>query len=326
MKILVVGGAGYVGSVLVPELSKLGYDVDVSDLMWFGNHLPSHIQCFEQDTFSITEQQLKNYDQVVFLGGISNDPMAEDNPALCFIGNSAASAYLCYLCRRAGVKRLIYASSCSVYGYSQDQRCDEDYPTVSNYAYGISKLNGEKSCLDMKTDRFSVIALRKGTVCGYSPRMRLDLVLNTMFKTATTENLIKVNNPAIWRPILSVQDAANAYIKSIQSDYSISGVFNIASGNFTVEQLANEVKTGLSEELGVSVEIQVNHIHDLRNYKVSCKKSSQILGFQASSDPRSIIKDLVNHKDKFTDFDNENYYNIKIFRKIVHSYKGTSKV
>src|ERR1039458_1538056 len=231
MKILIAGGAGYVGSVLVPKLLDRGYEIDVLDLFWFGNHLPAETGIIHKDIFDITGPDLEQYQQVVFLAGSSNDPMAEYSPSENFIFNAAAPAYLAYVAKKAKVKRYIYACSCSVYGYTVNELFDETRPVSSFYPYGISKLQGEQAAMNLVDENFSVISLRKGTISGYSPRMRLDLIVNTMFKTAMRDRTITVNNPSIWRPILSIEDAATAYIRAVETNQKISGIFNVASGN-----------------------------------------------------------------------------------------------
>src|ERR1700758_4267449 len=242
MRILVAGGAGYVGSALIPKLLERGYDVDVVDLFWFGNSLPPEVRIINRDLFDLQVVDLKDYDQVIFLAGLSNDPMAEFSPSKNFVFNAAAPAYLAYIAKQAKVRRYIYASSCSVYGYTENELFDEDRPVSSSYPYGISKLQGEQAATSLADDDFSVIALRKGTVSGYSPRMRFDLIINTMFKHAVRERVITVNNPSIWRPILSIEDAATAYVRAVEASYKISGIFNIASGNFTVGEVADQVR------------------------------------------------------------------------------------
>src|ERR1700756_1569060 len=253
MKILVAGGAGYLGCALIPRLLERGYAIDVVDLFWFGNHLPSQAGILNKDIFSLKVADLEGYDQVVFLAGLSNDPMAEYSPSKNFIFNAAAPAYLAYISKKAGVKRYVYASSCSVYGYTENELYDENRPAVCAYPYGISKLQGEQAALQLQDDRFSVISLRKGTACGYSPRMRLDLIINTMFKSAMRDRTITVNNPSIWRPILSIEDAATAYIRAIEATGGISGVFNIASGNHTVGEVADLIKGALYEHLDIRI-------------------------------------------------------------------------
>src|SRR5246500_1715577 len=242
MKILVAGGAGYLGCALIPRLLERGYAIDVVDLFWFGNHLPSQAGILNKDIFSLKVADLEGYDQVVFLAGLSNDPMAEYSPSKNFIFNAAAPAYLAYIAKKAKVARYIYASSCSVYGYTENELYDETRAVSSTYPYGISKLQGEQAAMQLADESFSVISLRKGTVSGYSPRMGLDLIINTMFKSALKDKTITVNNPSIWRPILSIDDAATAYIRAVEADYKISGIFNIASGNYTVGEVADLVR------------------------------------------------------------------------------------
>lgn len=316
MKILVAGGAGYVGSVLVPQLIERGYEVYVVDLLWFGNHLPANVKVIQRELMSLEEKELKVYDQVIFLAGLSNDPMAEYSPSRNFIGNAAVPAYLSYIAKRAGVKRLVYGCSCSVYGYSSSELCDETAVASSSYPYGISKLQGEFACLSLQDDKFSVISLRKGTVSGYSPRMRLDLIVNTMFKTAFMEKLITVNNPSIWRPIVDVRDAASAYVRAIEADYRISGIFNIAAANFTVGEVADYVREGIRENLGIDTQLNIKHMEDFRNYKVSIEKASTILSFNARYNIKDIVKNLADNIDNFKDLENIEYYNIKTFKKM----------
>ncbi len=316
MKILVAGGAGYIGSALIPELLDRGYDVDVLDLLWFGNNLPKQATIIQRDIFDLKEEDLKEYTQVIFLAGLSNDPMAEFSPAKNFISNAAAPAYLAYSAKRAGVKRFIYAGSCSVYGYTVNQLYDETSPAVSHYPYGISKLQGEQAAMQLKDDSFSVICFRQGTVSGYSPRMRLDLVVNTMFKTAMITKEISVNNPAIWRPILSIRDAVSAYVRAIEANEEISGIFNVASGNYTLGEIGDIVRSTIESELKLDIKLTIKHMHDLRNYKVSFEKARNVLSFKPRHDAESIVQELIQNRDKFSDFDNPKYYNIQVFKSL----------
>src|SRR5215471_9082467 len=267
MKLLIAGGAGYVGSVLIPKLQERGYKVDVVDLFWFGNHLPKQTGILNKDIFHLTAEDLEPYDQVIFLGGLSNDPMAEYSPSKNFIFNAAAPAYLGYIAKNAKVKRYVYASSCSVYGYTENELGDETKPVSSSYPYGISKLQGEQAVMQLADKDFSVISLRKGTISGYSPRMRLDLIINTMFKTALRDRTITVNNPSIWRPILSIDDAAMAYTRAVEANPSLSGVFNIASGNYTVGEIGDLIKSTIEQSMGIRINLVIKHVQDFRNYK-----------------------------------------------------------
>jgi nucleoside-diphosphate-sugar epimerase len=259
---------------------------------------------------------LKDYEQVIFLAGLSNDPMAEYSPGLNFIHNAAAPAYFGYIAKRAGIKRYIYASSCSVYGYTENELYDETSPAVSNYPYGISKLQGEQAVMQMRDPSFSVICLRQGTVSGYSPRMRLDLIVNTMFKSAMTDGKITVNNPAIWRPVLSIKDAVTAYIRAIEAHPTISGIFNVASGNYTVGEVADLVCASIKGHMGREIGLDIQHKKDYRNYKVSIEKARNILSFKPRFDIDGIVQDLIENYDHFRDMSKPGYYNIEVFKKL----------
>lgn len=327
MRLLIAGGAGYLGSVLIPKLLERGYKVDVVDLFWFGNHLPRQVGILNKDIFQLSVEDLAAYDQVIFLAGLSNDPMAEYSPSKNFIFNAAAPAYLAYIAKLAKVRRYIYACSCSVYGYTENELYDENRQASSNYPYGISKLQGEQAVMQLMSDEFSVISLRKGTLSGYSPRMRLDLIINTMFKSAMRDHTITVNNPSIWRPILSIDDAATAYIRAIEANERISGIFNLASGNYTVGEVADLVKGAIEERLNIRVNLVIKHIQDFRNYKVSTDKAANVLSFHPAGTIKAIVENLIENMDKFRDWDNPAYANIQCFRSIekeieVHNMVG----
>jgi nucleoside-diphosphate-sugar epimerase len=277
---------------LVPKLVERGYQVDVVDLLWFGNHLPEEVNVIRKDIFDLDQADLQGYEQVIFLAGLSNDPMAEYSPKDNFVQNASAPAYLGYMAKQAGARRYIYAGSCSVYGYTVNELYDENSPAESDYPYGISKLQGEYSAMQMQDDDFSVICFRQGTVSGYSPRMR----------------------PSIWRPVLSIQDAASAYIRAIEASNEVSGIFNIASGNYTVGEIADLVKYALESELGERIKLDIHHMEDYRNYKVSYDKAIRMLSYKPMQDVPGIIHELIQNYDKFSDFSKESFYNIRVFK------------
>ena len=146
--------------------------------------------------------------------------------------------------------------------------------------------------------------------------MRLDLIVNTMFKSAMKDHVITVNNPSIWRPILSIDDAATAYIRAVEANQKISGFFNIASVNYTVGEVADLVKSAIRERMGIQVHLEIKHIQDFRNYKVTTEKAANVLSFHAAGDVRSMVFNLVDNFDKFRDLDNPLYSNIQSFRKM----------
>jgi nucleoside-diphosphate-sugar epimerase len=248
--------------------------------------------------------------------------MAAFSPSLNFIYNAAAPAYLGYIAKRAGVKRFVYGGSCSVYGYTVNELYDEEAPAVSAYPYGISKLQGEKAVLQMIDRDFSVICLRQGTVSGFSPRMRLDLIVNTMFMNAVAKKEIVVNNPSIWRPILSIDDAVGAYTRAVEASCDISGIFNVASGNYTVGEVADLVKEGVESRGGGRVKLTIKHLEDFRNYKVSVDKAINVLSFKPRHDVGSILQSLAANVDSFQDFGNPVYYNIEVFKSLKLPHAG----
>jgi len=316
LKILVAGGAGYIGSALVPELLDHGYDVEVIDLLWFGNHLPKDVKVIQKDLFDCEKEDFEGFDQVIFLAGLSNDPMAEYSPSKNFIYNGALPSYLAYIAKLAGVRRYIYASSCSVYGYTIDKLYDEESPAISAYPYGISKLQGEFGALQMADENFSVISLRQGTLGGHSPRMRFDLIVNTMFRASLNQGKITVNNPSIWRPILSINDAVGAYLRAVQANYAVGGMFNVASDNYTVGQVGDIVRDDMSELLGRKIQIEILNKQDFRNYKVSFDKAKTFLGYKPKKNITDMIKAMYTHLDAYGDLSDDNYYNIKVFKNI----------
>jgi len=315
MKILLAGGCGYVGTTLYNYL-KEKHDITIVDLQWFGNKTDCD-KIIKKDIFNLKQEDLIGFDTVVFIAGLSNDPMADFSPSENFIQNSACPSYLAYISKKAGVKKFIYASSCSVYGYSDNRFSTEEDPTFTQHPYGISKLQGERGVLQIADDNFKVIALRKGTICGYSPRMRLDLVLNIMFKHAITTGIITVNNPEIWRPILSIQDAIQAYVNAIETD-APSGTYNICSGNYQIKELAQIVKNEVEKAYPEKI-ITINNlsIQDVRNYKVSLKKAKKNIKFIPQYSIENIIEDLIKNYNIFSDFDNDLYYNINTFKNII---------
>lgn len=314
MKLFIAGGAGYIGSVLAPMLRAYGYEVDVADLLWFGNHLPEDVPVIQRDLFSMDHTDMAGYDQVIFLAGLSNDPMAEFNPAMNFIQNGALPSYLAYRAKQAGVRRFIYASSCSVYGYTVNELYSEESPVTCGYPYGISKLAGERGVLQQQDDSFSTIALRQGTVNGYSPRMRFDLIVNAMYRSAMTTGRIIVNNPSIWRPLIDVRDTASAFVRAVQADPGISGVFNVAYDNFTVGQVADLVKDAVEARTGNKITVEVRNMQDFRNYKVSCHKAHTLLGFRPKHDVTDMVDSLFRHADSYGDLANPLYFNIEVFK------------
>lgn len=315
--ILVVGGAGYIGTRLSNTLSALGYNLKIIDSFWFGNHLEKNITYEKKNLWDIQQDELKDFDVVIFMAGLSNDPMAMFRPDLNFIENSAAPVYLGFLAKNAGVKRFICASSCSVYGFTKNQTLNEDSLVKPAYAYGISKLSCEQGIKTLADDNFSPILFRKGTVGGWSTKMRYDLVVNTMLKTAITEGKIIVNNPNIWRPLIDIRDVIQGYVKAIEVDLSISGVYNLSGQNITMGNLGQLLHNELQKR-NFNVDLIINTNNDMRNYKVSTEKIETELGFKAQYSPVDSIAEILSNIDYTSyDFNQDIFYNINTFKKVL---------
>ncbi len=313
--IYVGGGAGYIGTELVPYLISKGFSVTVADLLWFGNNLPKQVRVIKKDLFDVTYKELKGYDVFIFLAGVSNDPMAHYSPKKNFIYNAALPAYLAHEAKKAGIKRFIYGSSCSVYG-NTTKLCTENTPPLTQEPYGISKLQGEHGVLQYVDNSFSVVVLRQGTVCGWSRRMRFDLAINTMVKSALTEKTITVDNPDIWRPIYDIQDLVTTYEKIILLHKSVSGVFNTASGNYTVGELAKRVANTVRTILHTPIKIRVNHKKTLRNYRVSTHKIKKVFTINKKHSLETLITNLIENSMQLKNLHDKKYYNIKVFEKL----------
>lgn len=313
MKVCIAGGAGYIGSRLAPYLDARGYDVVVIDSFLFGNYLPPNITVTRKDLFECTPEDFVGFDQVIFLAGISNDPMAEFSPQYTFIGNSALPGYIGYCSRKAGVKRFIYASSTSIYGTIPDRVYTENDNPEPRYPYGVSKLQGEFGVTSLRSDTFSVIALRQGTVSGHSPRMRFDLFINTMFASAMTQGRIVVCNPELNRPFYDIADAVRAYEYALNADVSLHGVFNVATKNYSVIEVARDVVEYFARH-GRAIGISTYNAEDSRTYKVDISLASKFLSFIPTGSVARVLDELLDNYASYGNVYQDAYWNIKIFK------------
>ena len=315
--ILIVGGAGYIGTRLSNHLFDLGYKVHVIDNFWFGDKLNPSISKEKKSLWNIKPAELTSYDAVMFLAGLSNDPMAMFRPDLNFIENSSAPMYLAFIAKEAGVKRFVCASSCSVYGFTKNKTLNESSLVKPAYAYGISKLQCERGLETLEDDNFKPIIFRKGTVGGWSPKMRYDLVVNTMLKSAFTTQKIVVNNPKIWRPLIDIRDVIQGYQKALEADLNVSGVYNLSGGNMTIGQLGEAIYEELRNR-GYVVDLVINENNDVRNYKVTTEKIEDELGFKSQFTPLDSLAEILDNMDPLSyNFDSDEYSNITTFQKVL---------
>lgn len=308
MNIILTGGAGYIGQRLLPNLTNEGYNVLVVDPCYFGEpSLPETANLSKTCITKIADAELEWADAIIHLGGLSNDPMAHFSPGANFKLNAAATVHLAYRAARAGVKRFVMASTASVYqGISQAVKAvPQNLHLSPNEPYAISKLMAEQG-VALASGDMTVGILRKGTVGGYSPRMRYDLMVNTMYRYALTKNEVTVyvdeDGRAVMRPHLDINDAVEAYMTALHDRRT--SIWNVASCNVNVMDAARAVQA----ETGCR--IQTAFVEDrtlLRNY---------VMGrLMPLSSPRTIEDTVVELKRLApTDFENPYYYNINIWK------------
>ena len=316
MRVLVTGGAGYIGSVLVPTLVERGYQVRVVDFGLFGtSHLPAEAEVTQANVVDFDQEWLKDVDAVIHLAGLSNDPMAEFSPRLNYLYNAASTAIVAHAAKGAGISRFIFASTCSVYGLNDSTEVDEEHPVCPRFPYAVSKVMAERALLCLLDQDFHPIILRQGTVVGWSPRMRYDLAANVMLKTALTQKKIVVHNPSLWRPFIDAKDVAVAYVRALDADPALTGIFNIAHDNFTIGRLADAVAATL-KEYGIRVPVEVQRRQDLRSYRVSLRKAYDVLDFRATISMEQSVKIMLDHilSNEQADFDNPIYTNVEWLR------------
>ncbi len=327
-KILLVGGAGYVGSVLTHELLERGYAVRVVDRLLFGDRglagVRDRVELIIADMRQVEPAHLAGVDAVINVGGLSNDPTAEYNPTANYEMNTLAAVRLAELARAAGVRRYIMASSCSIYdvGVSDDHCdviCDETAEVQPRAAYATSKYEAEQRILAMAGADFCPVVLRKGTVFGFSPRLRFDLVVNTFVRDALTSGTIVLfRGGEMWRPLVDVHDVARAYIACVGADETaVSGqIFNVATCNMRISELALRVRTTL-RGLGVAVDIRPDYTYrGVRSYRVSTQKIERLLGFKPVVSVEDAVHDLVEQirQRKLENLTDPQYENLRWLR------------
>jgi nucleoside-diphosphate-sugar epimerase len=315
-KIFITGGAGYVGSVLTPYLLKKGYEISVFDLMIYGNTLDPHknLNIIKGDIrdYRLLEKNIPGHDAIIHLACISNDPSFELNPVLGRMINLDSFEPLVRIARNSKIKHFIYASSSSVYGVKNEPNVTEDMLLEPLTDYSKFKALCEDILLKYKSDEFIVTILRPATVCGYSPRQRLDLVVNILSNYAYHKKEILVLGGDQLRPNIHIKDMVRAYELILNSEFKkVNGeVFNVGFENKTVNELAFEVK----RIIGKDVVIKKFSSNDNRSYHISSEKILKNLNFKSEYSIADSITDLKNafSKKLLTNcLENENYFNIK---------------
>ncbi len=291
--ILVIGGAGYVGSVLVPKLIEKGYLVTVFDLFIYGKDTldeNKNLKLINGDIRNIEslKKHVESADAIIHLACISNDPSFELNPRLGKSINLDSFEPLVKLSSKLNVKRFIYASSSSVYGIKEEKNVDETLSLEPLTDYSKFKVQCEKILQSYTSEKFETVIVRPATVCGYSRRQRLDVVVNILTNLAINKRKIKVLGGDQLRPNIHINDMANIYIKLLEAKKELvtGEIFNAGYDNFTVKQIALTVK----EVIGKDIEIETEETIDNRSYHISSNKIYDKLNFT----PKYTIKNAIN--------------------------------
>jgi len=323
--IVVTGGAGYVGAVLVPKLLNKGYKVTVIDLYLYGTNIfdsindRSKLNQIKGDirNQSLLKKALSGVDAVIHLACISNDPSYELDPNLGKSINFDAFAPLVEVSKKNKVKNFIYASSSSVYGIKSESEVTEDLPLQPLTDYSKYKAKCEEILIDKASDEFIVTVIRPSTVCGYSPRLRLDLTVNILTNHAINKGLITVFGGEQKRPNIHINDMTDLYLFLLeQPDNKINKKrYNVGYQNYKVKEIAEIVKT----TLGGDIPIQTTPTNDNRSYHVSSKKIYDELGFKAKHKLEEAVLDLKKAFDLNkipNSLDDPIYFNVKMMQKI----------
>jgi nucleoside-diphosphate-sugar epimerase len=329
--VLVTGGAGYVGSALVPRLLDLGHTVTVLDLYMFGhdplapvgNH-PRLIQIAgDLRHAAVVEKALAGCDSVIHLACISNDPSFELDPTLGKSINYDAFRPLVKAAKRAGVNRFIYASSSSVYGVKDEAEVTEDLPLAPLTDYSKYKAMCEDVLEQEREPGFSTLTIRPATICGYGPRQRLDVIVNILTNHAINNKQIKVFGGDQLRPNIHIDDMVRLYeLVLTMPDTMIDGkVYNAGLDNVSVRDLAEIVRRVVERDnvFGGTIALETVPTDDNRSYRVCSKKIANELGFRPEKSIEDAVRDLMAAvKDgRLNDTMNDiRYYNIKTMQAI----------
>ena len=305
MKILVTGGCGYKGTVLIPKLLEDGHDVISYDTQWFNDKLPSH------PNLTNIKGDIRNYDliplegvsTIIHLANVANDPAVELNPTLSWEINVLASQQLADKAIRNGVKHFIFASSGSVYGIKEEPNVTEDLPLVPISTYNKTKMVAERIFLSYK-DSMKVHCIRPATVCGLSPRMRLDVSVNLLTYQALSKKKITVFGGNQTRPNIHIKDMANVYRHFIKNSDIESGCYNAGFENISILNIAQFVTKHVDSE------IEVTESNDPRSYR---QDSSKLLntGFKPKYKIEDAVKEIKEAFNKNILPSGDNCYTVK---------------
>ncbi len=304
MRVLVTGACGYKGTVLVPKLLNSGHEVTAIDTMWFGNYLKPHKNLIVEktDVRDADKIRLDGLDAIIHLSSIANDPCGDLDPKLTWEVSALATMQLADKAVRNGVRRFIYASSGSVYGVKEEARVTEDLELKPISEYNKTKMVSERVLLSYR-DEMVVQIIRPATVCGYSPRMRLDVSVNMLTMQALTRGRITVFGGAQTRPNIHIDDITDIYLFMLDHP-ECQGIYNAGFENISIMDIARRVATH------VPAEVVVTESNDPRSYRVSSDKLLAA-GYRPRKTVEDAIKDIIEEYRCGRLKDEDRYYNLK---------------
>lgn len=327
-KVLVTGGAGYVGAVLVPKLLSEGFRVTVLDTMFFTDHGLRSVQSNpnlkvivgDVRNVSNVKEALNGADAVIHLASISNDPSGDLNPKLTKEVNFDATVLFAKTAKEVGVKRFINVSTSSVYGIKNESNVTEDLSLEPLTIYSKAKADAEPLVMKLASPEFVVTTIRPATVCGYSPRMRLDLSVNILTMHAITKGVITVFGGKQKRPNIHIDDITDYYVELLKlpREKINGGIYNAGYENYTILEIAEMVR----DIIGRGVKIETTETNDDRSYHVSSEKIKHELGLYPKKTLRDAVLDIKTASDEGKiDWDNINFYNVKKMKQLIEEGK-----
>jgi len=310
MKILLTGGCGYIGTNLTEALLDLGHYVTVVDIMWFGNYLNPHknLNIIQSDIRDIDAIPMKGIDTVMHLANIANDPTGDLNARLTWEVNALSSKFLIEKAIENNVKQFIFASSGSVYGIKEESQVTEDLPLVPITDYNKTKMISESVLLSFR-DEITLNIVRPATVCGYSPRMRLDLSVSLLTMHALTKGKITVFGGKQIRPNIHMNDMVSVYLHLLNLDSKDAGIYNAGFENISILDIANKVCNQIPSE------IVVTESDDPRSYRLNSDKLLKT-GFRPKWNVENGIQEVIKaYKEGQLEVE-DRYYNMKVMMKL----------
>jgi len=309
--ILVTGGNGYKGTVLIPKLLNRGYKVRSIDTNWFGDYLKDHpnLEKNNLDIRNITEDLFEDIDVVIHLANIANDPAVELNPLLSWEVNVLSSYKIANFAKKCNVKSLIFASSGSVYGLSEEKRVTENADLVPISEYNKTKMIAERVFLSFKDD-MKIYCVRPATVCGVSPRMRLDVSVNILTYSALKNKIIKVFGGNQVRPNIHIDDICSVYQFLIENKNIESGCYNAGFENISILDIAKLVKSKIPDS-----KIVIEPSNDPRSYR-QCSDLLINLGFKPKKNVSIAIDEIITSYNQNNLYHGDKSYTVKTLKEL----------